>query len=183
MEQSQCKHCGTLNEAGRALCSNCQTPLTAYSGELRGEEYRGKLAGQVDRLGGRPPAVTMVSIFLVLAAIGWPLRAVVAAFLKREHLSADGTNYISSAFSAIGPIFISIVCVPIAAVLVWIAWSVYQQRPGSWQFGLGALIAFAAYSLVQLGVSMGWSIFWLAITAVLAVLWFHGSTRAWFGLD
>src|ERR1044071_6490365 len=103
MDTVQCKHCGTQNDIGRALCENCQSPLTAYAGQLRGESYRGNLSAQVERLGVRPISVTLMVIFLSLITLGWPLRAIFTAFTSQATLNSESTNYIASAFGAIGP--------------------------------------------------------------------------------
>src|SRR5258707_484636 len=110
MDTIQCPHCGTSNDTGRALCVNCQSPLTAYSGQLRGEAYQGKLATQVDRLRVRPLSVNLMALFLAIVSIGWPLRAIVMAFGSRARLNAESTNYLASAFGTLAPILITILC-------------------------------------------------------------------------
>src|ERR1044071_9262972 len=109
METVQCKHCGTQNDISRALCENCQSPLTAYAGQLRGESYRGNLSAQVDRLRVRPISVTLMVVFLIIIIVGWPLREIFSAFASRATLNSESTNYIASAFGAIGPILVTMV--------------------------------------------------------------------------
>src|SRR6266576_3454334 len=101
MDTIQCEHCGTQNDVGRALCVNCQTPLTAYAGQLRGETYEGNLAGQVDRLQDRPLSVNLMAAALVAIAVAWPLRSIFNAFASRASLNSETTNYLASAFGAI----------------------------------------------------------------------------------
>ena len=50
----QCPNCGTPNDTGAALCKACMNPLTAYSGQLKGETYQGRLVKQVAYLDTRP---------------------------------------------------------------------------------------------------------------------------------
>ena len=183
MDTIQCPHCGTQNDTGRALCANCQSPLTAYAGQLRGETYEGKLAGHVGLLKGRPISVSIMAGFLVFIAVAWPLRAIYSGFAVRPHLNSEGTNYLASAFGAIGPLMISIACLPLAAVLVWIAWSAFTQQTRGWQFSLIALGSFAAYILIRAGEYRNWSILWVGATAILAGFWFHKSTKSWYGMS
>ena len=98
------------------MCSNCKSPLTAYSGQLNDESYKGNLAAQVDQLNVRPPDVYAMVAFLIIFAIGWPLRAIVTAFMGRATLNSETTNYLASAFGSIGPILTTIACLPIEAL-------------------------------------------------------------------
>src|SRR5689334_10026602 len=107
-ETRQCPNCGLENDLGRSVCANCQTPLTAYSGQLRGEAYQGKLAAQVAQLETRPPVVMAMVAAIVLFTLFWPLASLVTAFVHREATNAEGTNYLASAFGAIGPILTAI---------------------------------------------------------------------------
>src|SRR4051812_24199856 len=122
MDSIQCPHCGTQNSTGRSLCENCQSPLTAYSGQLTGETYEGKLAGKVAQLDTRPVSVYLMMAFLTVIAIGWPLRNIIGAFAGRAQLNAENTNYLANAFGSIAPIMTTIVMLPIAAALFWIVW-------------------------------------------------------------
>jgi len=183
METMQCPFCGTMNDTKHSLCTNCQSPLTAYSGELRGEIYQGNLAGQVERLRVRPWSVNLMAAFLVVVAVGWPLRSIVTAFVNRAQLNGEATNYLASAFGAIGPIMTTILCLPLAAILGWIAWSVLTQQPRAWKLSLVAISAFAVYILIRSGEYRIWTVIWLVLTAGLAAVWLRGPTRAWFGMQ
>ena len=182
MDTIQCPHCGTANDTGRALCLNCQSPLTAYSGQLMGETYEGKLAGQVDRLWVRPLSVNLMTVFLLIIAAGWPVRAIFTAFIKRAHLNADSTNYLASAFGAIGPILTTIICLPLAAILVWLAWAAFTRQVRSWHLSLVAVSAFAVFILFRLSEYRGWAALWLGLASALIIAWIVPATRSWFGL-
>jgi hypothetical protein len=182
METIQCSHCGTMNDTKHSLCVNCQSPLTAYSGELRGETYQGKLARQVERLQVRPLSVNLMAGFLIVVAVGWPLRAIVTALVNRAHLNVETTNYLASAFGTIGPIMIAIFCLPLAAILGWIAWSVLTQQPRAWQLSLVALCAFAIYIVIRAGEYRIWTVLWLGLPVGLAIAWLREPTKAWFGI-
>ena len=182
MDSQQCPHCGTQNDAGRALCANCQAPLTAYSGQLRGEKYEGKLASQVEQLEQRPIAVYAMAVMLGVIAVGWPLRAVVTSFLHRAQLNVDNTNYAQSAFGSIGPILVTIVCLPITAFLVWAAWASFTQQVRGWQCSFGAVAAFALYVAFQYSAYRGWALVWIGVSVCVMALWMLKPTRAWFGL-
>ncbi len=183
MDRSQCPHCGTLNDSGSALCENCQTPLTAYSGQLSGEAYQGKLAEKVAELRVRPPGVYLMTAFLAVIALAWPVRSIFMAFANRAVLNSESTNYVSAAFGAVGPIMIAIVCVPVAVALLWLAWSGYTQQPGAWQICLGVVGAFAVYMVLNYREYHAWTIFWTLAALGLTSFWIHPSTKAWYGLS
>jgi hypothetical protein len=183
MDSIQCPHCGTQNNTDRSLCANCQTPLTAYAGQLTGEKYDGKLAGKVALLNTRPIAVYLMMAFLTVVTVGWPLRNIVAAFMGRAHLNAETTNYLASAFSSIGPIMITIAMLPVAALLVWIIWQCYAQIPLGWKLGLGAALTFAAFIVFRYRDFGNWTFLWLSAIAALTYLWMRTETKGWFGIS
>ena len=183
MDTIQCPHCGTQNSSERSLCVNCQSPLTAYSGQLTGEAYEGKLAGKVAQLETRPLSVYLMMAFLTVVAIGWPLRNIVLAFMARTGLNAENTNYLATAFGSIAPIMTTIVMLPLAGVLAWIAWQCYAQMPQAWKLSLISVVAFATFVALRFHDFKAWTIFWLAVVGALAYLWLRPNTRAWFGLS
>jgi hypothetical protein len=183
MDGRQCPRCGTINGAARSLCENCQSPLTAYSGQLQGEEYEGKLADQVERLAARPAAVYAMAAYLAFVALGWPLRFVLLAFMAQAHLNQENTNYLASAFGAIAPILASIVFLPIAIFLLWIAWSAYTQQPRAWMLSLISVGLFAAYTAIRFTEQKVWAAVWIVLSVVVAATWTRPSVKAWFGLS
>jgi len=183
MDSIQCPHCGTLNSTARSLCENCQSPLTAYSGQLTGETYEGKLAGKVAQLNTRPVSVYLMVAFLTVVAIGWPLRNIVTAFAHRAQLNTENTNYLANAFGSIAPIMITIVMLPLACVLFWVAWQCYTQSPQAWKLSLTAVVAFATFVAIRFHDFQAWTAFWLVIAGVLVFFWLRPATRGWFGLS
>lgn len=179
----QCPNCGLENDSGNAVCANCQTPLTAYAGQLRGEAYQGRLAAQVERLETRPPAVIAMVVFLIAFTLFWPLASVISAFLHREGLNAEGTNYVASAFGAIGPILTAIFLIPVSVALGVLAWMTWTQRTWTWNADLVALIAFAVFACIRYPVYHFLTFLWVILAAALAFLWFRPATKAWFGLS
>lgn len=125
----QCPNCGTPNDTGAALCKACMNPLTAYSGQLKGETYQGRLVKQVAYLDTRPPAVIAMTVLDIVFALFWPLRMVFASFAARQTTNAEGTNYVASAFGTIGPILSAILLIPAAILLGVVAWAAWTQRP------------------------------------------------------
>jgi hypothetical protein len=182
-ETRQCPHCGLENDLGRSLCANCQTPLTAYAGQLQGAAYQGKLAAQVERLETRPPGVVAMVVFIVVIVVFWPLASVVTAFLHREAINAEGTNYLASAFGALGPLLTALVMIPIACVLSWLAWATWTQQTWTWNANAGLLIGFAVFALSRHAVYQNMTYVWIALAVVLGFFWFQSATRAWFGLS
>lgn len=180
----QCPHCGTPNEIGLARCANCQSPLTAYAGQITGlgESARGRLSEHVQQLDVRPPVIGAMTIFNILVALFWPLASVIGAFQARPVLKADGTNYIGAAIGTIGPFFTAILCIPLALALLGIAWGTWTQQPWAWKANGAAVIGFLLFTLTPMtGAPL--KILWLAVAGALAYLWFAPRTKAWFGMN
>lgn len=174
----QCPNCGTANDTGAALCKACMHPLTAYSGQLKGETYQGKLVKQVAYLDTRPPAVIAMTALDVVFALFWPLRTVFANFASRPTTNAEGTNYVASAFGTIGPIFSAMLLIPTAIVLGFLAWAAWTQRPWAWMANLGVLIVFALLNLRPTPAAL------FAVAAiVIGVFWMMPRTKGWYGLS
>jgi hypothetical protein len=182
-ETQQCPHCGTPNDIGRSLCENCQTPLTAYAGQLHGQAYQGRLAEQVALLNTRPPVVVGMTVFHVLLVVFWPLARVVGAFASRQQTNAEGTNYIASAFSSIGPILQAIVFVPIALALIVLAWATWTERTWAWTVNAFALAAFALFAILKYPSAHLQAILYVGLAGGLAFFWFRPQTRGWYGLS
>jgi hypothetical protein len=173
----QCPNCGTPNDTGQSLCKACMNPLTAYSGQLRGEAHQGKLASQVAYLETRPPAVIAMAVLNVVFAL-FCLGKVFANFAARPTTNAEGTNYVASSLGAIGPIFWAILLVPTAIALGFLAWATWAQRPWTWMVDLVVLIVFALLTLRPAPTAL------FAVAAiVVGVLWMMPRTKGWYGLS
>ena len=183
MDTILCSQCGTHNDVGLALCSNCQSPLTAYGGQLRGEAYQGKLAAQTAQLQDRPFAVVLMSATLGVIVFGWPLRMIVSAIIKYLRAGSGESGYVSSAFGILGPILTTAVCLPIAAALCWVAYEVWFQQPRAWRYAFGVLVAFSGYSVVRASEYGYWTIPVLVYSCSLIYLWLRPRARSWFGMS
>jgi len=179
----QCPNCGTANPVGNALCSNCHTPFTAYAGQITGERYQGKLAGQVSDLETRPPGVIGMAVFNVLLALFWPLWRVIAAFAAKQTTNAEGTNYLQSAFGTIGPMLLAAFLIPVAIALGILAWATWTQRTWTWNVNAVVLGIFGVVALFQFPAAHAVACLKLAVVVVLGFLWFQAKTKAWFGLS
>lgn len=182
-DAQQCPNCGLLNEEGRALCANCQTPLTAYAGQLRGEPESsgGRLAAQVAHLNTRPPIIAALALFDLLFALFWPLAFVVGAFAARQQVNAEGTNYIFAAIGAVGPTLAALVLIPVALALCALAWATWTQRPSAWVGNGYALGAFVLLALRKFPNAPIMTLVWIGLACGLAYLWFRPETKSWFG--
>lgn len=180
----QCPYCGTVNEISLARCSNCQSPLTAYAGQITGleESGKGRLAEQVKAVEIRPPAIGAATGFNIFVALFWPLAAIIGAFASRTRVNADGTNYISAVVGSIGPIFTALVMLPLTLALVVVAWGTWTQQTWAWKANAVTIVGFALLMLTRIG-SAPISLIWLIGSGALAYLWFQPRTRAWYGLD
>jgi uncharacterized membrane protein len=169
------------------MCQQCLTPMTAYSGQLTGETYQGKLAGQVALLNTRPAAVTAMVIFQVLFAV-FPL-VVFAHYLPGPANTNPDEAYqasMSSAFHVISAVVAGFVMIPLSVVMLWVAWSTWAQRTWAYNAVFAPLSVFVIIMLTKFGqpsttlhVVAGFSI---AAIAVLVFFWYRPTTRAWFGL-
>jgi hypothetical protein len=177
-ERATCPNCGTKNEAGRSLCEQCNTPLTAYAGQLTGESYQGRLADQVARLEQRPLPVTGMTVFLLIYALFWPIASVIGAFNARVKINAEGTNYLAASFSAIGPFLSALILLPIAGALCFLAWATWAQRPWAWNLCLAVVGLFGVLGLLKFSL-LGFV--WGFVAVGLTVVWLRPDTRAWFG--
>lgn len=174
----QCPNCGTPNDTGAALCKACMHPLTAYAGQLKGEEYQGKLAKQVEDLETRPPAVIAMTVLDIVFALGWPLGKVLGSFLHRPTTNAEGTNYAASTFGAIGSIFTAVGLIPVAVALIVVAWGTWTQRSWAWMVNFGVLIVFVALNLRPSPLAL------FAVAAIaIGVFWAMPRTKSWYGLN
>ncbi len=174
----QCPNCGTPNDTSAALCKACMNPLTAYSGELKGETYQGNLVKQVAYLDTRPPAVIAMTVLDIVFALFWPLRRVFANFANRPTTNVEGTNYVASAFGTIGPILSAILLIPAAIALGVVAWAAWTQRPWAWMVNLGVLVLFALLNLRPNPTAL------FAVAAiVIGVFWMLPRTKGWYGLS
>ena len=174
----QCPNCGTPNDTNAALCKACMNPLTAYSGELKGETYQGNLVKQVAYLDTRPPAVIAMTVLDVAFALFWPLRIVLHNFAAKPTTNAEGTNYVASAFGTIGPILAALLLIPAAVALCVAAWGAWTQRPWAWMVNFGVLIVFTLLNLRPSPVAL------LAVAAIaIGVFWMLPRSKGWYGLS
>ena len=175
----KCPHCGVVNDIDNAYCVNCNTPFTAYSGQLDGEAYNGKLAQQAALLNTRPVAVTGMTLFILLFAIFWPIFGLIHAYASHQAVNSGLTNYIGSAVSMVLPVLLTFVLIPCALALFYVAWATWSQA--SWAWLVDALILSVCAICCLLTLSSFKAIIFLILAAVLAGLWFRRETKAWFG--
>lgn len=183
-ETIQCPHCGEINDSGRARCINCQTPLTAYGGQLdrAPEEQRKKLAEQVARLETRPPIVAAMTLFNTLFAIFWPLAYAIGSFMSRPKTSGDNSNYLGAAFGSIGAFLVALIFVPIAIALFGLAWGTWTQKSWAWTANAAFLCAFAVLAFLRFHVNHLLGFIWLGLDGAFAYYWFKPQIKEWFGV-
>lgn len=178
----QCPNCAEPNDVANAVCSVCNTPLTAYAGELTGlGESSGKLREQVAKLDVRPPIVTAAAVLDVLFALFGPIASVFSGFATRPTTNAEGTNYIGAAFGMVGPILKAIVLLPISAAIIVVAWAAFTQKPWGWYANLVIFGLLGVLSLFQFGVNFLIGLVMLIVAIGFAVVWMSLDTRAWYG--
>lgn len=179
----RCPHCGELNSADRAVCTNCQSPMTAYAGDITGEpgEHSQKHAEEIAFLTTRPPASVVMAAFDVFFAVFWPLAYVIGSFLTRPQMNSEGTNYINAAVGTVQPILAAIFLLPMAGALCAVAWATWNQRTWAWMGNAVALGLFAVMAVPNFRSAPLSAVFWLAVAGGLAYLWFQKRTKDWYG--
>jgi hypothetical protein len=161
--------------------------MTAYSGQITGETYQGKLAAQVAALNTRPLAVTAMVIFQLVFAI-FPL-IIFAHYLPGPASANPDDAYqssMSSAFHVVSAVVAGFVMIPLSVAMVWVAWATWAQRTWTYNAVFAPLAVFVFIMCTKfqlpstpLHIIAGFSI---AAAVVLVFFWFRPGTRAWFGL-
>ena len=184
----KCPNCGNDNDISFSLCQQCLTPLTAYSGQLNGETYQGKLADQVKALKVRPEAVTVATVFDVLFALGTPIAIFVHSLPHPVSADPDNTyqSSLSTAFGAVGAVVTGLVAIPIAVAICIHAWHLYRQRTWCWSTQLAVMGVFAIRSLLMFKqpdlFSHVLAVGYLLFTGVFLAMWTRPGVKAWYGL-
>ena len=177
----RCPHCDLDNPDDRALCMNCDSPLTAYAAQGTGEvseATRAKLA----RISSQPAIVPAVITLDVLLALFGPFAAVLGKFAARTVTNSEGTNYAGAAFGAVGIAFTALLMVPLGLFLLYIAWITWARGSWAWQANSVVLCGTAILSLTGfLGFAMFVRIVLAAACAIAAYLWFQPDAREWYG--
>lgn len=177
----QCPQCGTPNDVGLSLCTNCKFPLTKYAADLQGEAYQGKLAAQAAAASQRPPVVTVITVLLVLIGL-WVLRYDFSLFANRPKAGEDDTGYAFAALGVIGPIFMSFLLVPLAVSLMVLSGFTYLQNGWTWNVNVGVWIALGIFALANLHRHPFVTILAVLAIVVLMLFWCQPRTKAWYAL-
>lgn len=178
----RCPHCDTPNDEGEALCTQCATPLTSYSGTVTGEVSartleRARAARRV------PPTIRYGVGYLALAAVAGPIRWAVLTVAGRQGLNAESTNYIGAAVGAVGVFLILSVAIPWALALAYVAWGAHYQRAWAWPATMVVIVCFTPLMRL-LGLAGGLGLLLVAAASVVAaVLWLRSETREWYGVS
>jgi hypothetical protein len=184
-DTKRCPNCGEVNDVSNAVCRVCQTPLTAYGGQLTGETYQGKLAAQASATEGHPPAVIALVVFNLLFAL-FSIGLAIKHFLDRPAaptLNEDVPNAAPAMFSTMGAIMWAIFLVPLGIAFIGLAAATWTQRTWTWTANAVALGVFAFLSWVAFGFATPLKVICVGIALILGILWFLPKTKAWFGLS
>jgi len=176
----RCEACGHDNEDGLAVCSNCGSSLTAYGGQatgLGGDAIRTKLA----RLTTRPPIVPAMAALDLLAALAGPVGSFLNRLASRPVTNPEGTNYISSAFGALGVAFAGAVLIPLALGLVLIGWGTWTQRTWAWHANAVVLAGLIVMAVLGVGAAGFLRVLLFLVCVPALGLWLHKDVRDWFG--
>jgi hypothetical protein len=178
----RCPHCRETIEEGLAFCPLCAAPLSAYSDPLI-EGRSAESIRKAQKLSVRPTGALLVPILIIFWVICCPVATMMGMFLSRTHTNADGTNYLSASFSAVGVFLIALVLVPLSLALFWLAWGAWSQKPWAWYMS----IAFLGILLLLLFMgywphALFWRWLWAAAVLVTGYHWVNNSTRAWFAI-
>lgn len=182
-EIQYCPNCRAENPPGVSRCTVCAMPFTTYAGELTDERYQGNLAGQVAKLDKRPAMVGAMAGFHIFFALFWPIASILGAFSSRVKVNEEGTNYVAASFGSIGPIVITMVCLPFAAAFLIVAYGAWTQRDWGYWGSLGTAGLFAVLALLKLGAAPALSVFWIVLAGLGVGFWLRRDVKAWYGLD
>lgn len=174
-----CPHCGTPNPEGVSICEACLEPLTAYGGEVTGIASQSAVeAGR--RLAVRPAIVPFAVALDVATALAGPIASVAGRFSARPQVNQEATNYLSAAFGALGVTFYAAAVLPVAIVLLLVAWGCFTQQTWAWKANAAVLVAGAVWGLTHM-VGNAAAFICLVAFVVIGVGWFRGSVREWYG--
>ncbi len=178
-----CPNCRTENPHGNARCSVCAMPFTTYAGQLTDERYQGNLAAQVSKLDKRPLMVGVMAGFHIFFALFWPLASIIGAFATRVKVNEEGTNYVAASFGSIGPIVITMICLPFFVAFLIVAYGAWTQRDWGYWGSAGGLGLFILLELSKFGAAPGLAMFWIVLAIVGLALWLQRTVKAWYALD
>lgn len=170
------------------MCQQCLTPLTAYAGQLSGENYQGRLAAQVASLNSRPKVVVVMTVFNVLLALFVPLLIFIGSLPGHASGNPDDAyqSGMSTAFHSIGAVVVGLVMIPMAGVLIWLATATYTQRTWTWNANFASLAVFVIVQLTKFRLHSTlphvFAAASLIAVAVVVYFWSRSETRSWFGL-
>lgn len=177
----RCSHCDHDNPEGLARCEVCNTPLTAYSGQVTGEVNAVNLE-RLARMSIRPPIVPGMTGLLVAFAIFGPFAAVISRYLARTTTNVEGTNYASAAFGAVGIAFTALVMIPLGLFLLYMAWLTWTRGSWIWMANTILLGAVAFLSLTGFLTSIFiLRVLLIALCGAAGYFWFRPETREWYG--
>lgn len=179
----QCKHCGEMNDTTTSVCINCNTPLTAYGGQLGQEEnFTRKLSTQISALDHRPRIVDGAVVFQALWALAVPLWTVVRVWATRPQVNEEGTNGIQAAGGIFASIIQSFLLVPLALGILFVAYSTWTQKEWAWKANHAVFAVIAVTPILLQGfVPATW--FWIVLVVVFEILWNRSGVKAWFALE
>ncbi len=177
----RCPQCQTEATEGLAFCEVCGAPLTAYGSPVPGVATTATLE-KLARLRVRPAVIPWMAAFVAAAALFGPFAALLAKYNSRPTMNPEGTNYMTSAFSAVGITLAALVLVPIGLALLVTVWGVLTQRTWAWTAGFLVLLSVAAAGLTSAVPGPFLKAVLFTITASMAWFWFREDAKDWYGV-
>src|SRR2546423_2474668 len=107
----RCPECLNETPEGQAFCEVCAAPLTGYSAAVPGEASAVTLR-KLARISARPAIIPVMAAFIAAIAVFGPFGALLAKYNSRPTINAEGTNYLSPAFSAVGTALAAMIFIP-----------------------------------------------------------------------
>lgn len=176
----RCKECGEDNDEGVAFCARCNTPFTAYGGQVTGMVSEATLA-KAARLALRPPIIPFMAALDVLTAVFGPFAITLARSSARPVANAEGTNYVGVAFGALGAVFTAALLIPLGLVLLVTAWATWTQRTWAWTANAALLALSLVAALLAFSASPAEALVRIALSGAVAYFWFKPETKEWYG--
>lgn len=176
-----CPSCGMANPEGRAVCLHCFGSLTAYGGQVTGQVSAATKIKAL-RLAVRPKMVAVMATFDLLLALFGPFGSVLSRLRARPELNAETTNYLQSAFGAVGVFLSMLIFVPAGLLILYVGWATWTQKRFAWPanlVGVGIVGVMALWGVWPGSLLLRFVV--LVMCGALAAFWYARDVRGWYG--
>src|SRR5262249_37171900 len=131
----------------------------------------------------RPPIISAVTLLDLLLMVFWPIATLLGRLLTRPIANAEGTNYASAAFGAVGLAFTALVMIPLALFLLYVAWQTWTRGAFAWMANAVVLVGVIVLALIGYPTQVLFlRLLLIVVSAVALGFWLRQETRDWYGV-